>query len=147
MTPSKPWQSYRQVATITASPGQLILMLYDGALRFMQQALLGFAHDDPLEFNLTINNNILRAQAIIHELDYSLDMKAGGDLSQTLRRLYHYFDNRLQESNVYKKPEGLNETIKRLLVIRDAWAEMLTKQSDPSADLNPDAVFKLESLG
>jgi flagellar secretion chaperone FliS len=120
-----PWQSYRQVATETASPGQLVLMLYDGAIRFLERARQGFAADDPLEFNQTINNNVLRAQAIINELNLALDLDQGGDLAATLRRLYHYMDRRLQEANQHKKEEGISEVVRRLTVLRNAWAEML----------------------
>ncbi len=66
-------------------------MLYDGAIRFLERALEGFQHDDPLEFNLTINNNILRAREIINELNNSLDLAQGGELAATLRAplLFH----------------------------------------------------------
>ena len=84
MTQPNPWAAYRQVATQTAPPGQLILMLYDGVIRFLGQAMLGFSHEDPLEFNRTINNNILRAQAIIQELNLCLNMDAGGEFSLVL---------------------------------------------------------------
>lgn len=125
----RPWNAYRQVATQTASPGQLILMLYDGALRFLEQARIGFAAEDPVEMNETVNNNILRAQAIIHELNVSLNMREGGALADTLRRLYHYFDRRLTESNFQKQEEGLSEVHNRMTVLRNAWAEMLTQYS------------------
>ena len=46
----QPWQSYRQVSTQTASPGQLVLMLFDGAIRFLDRALEGFELEDPVEF-------------------------------------------------------------------------------------------------
>ena len=128
-----PWQSYRQVATETASPGRLVLMLYDGAIRFLEQARLGFGKDDPLEFNQTINNNLIRAQAILNEMNASLDMEAGGDLSQALRSLYNYLDRRLQESNQRKEEKGIVEVIGRLTVLRDAWAEMLQKTGVESA--------------
>jgi flagellar protein FliS len=130
---SQPWKSYRQVATQTASPGQLVLMLFDGAIRFLEQARQGFAIEDPLEFNLTINNNVLRAQAIIRELNASLNLQEGGDLATTLRRLYDYFDWRLQQCNMQKREEGILEVIKRLTALRDAWAEMLLK---PDASTN-----------
>jgi flagellar protein FliS len=127
MLQSDPWQSYRQVAAQTATPGQLVLMLYDGALRFLERARQAFGHDDPLEFNLTINNNLLRAQAIINELNLALNMEVGGEFSMTLRRLYNYMDRRLQESNQYKQEEGIVEVIRRLTILREAWAEMLQK--------------------
>jgi len=73
----KAWQAYRQVATQTASPAQVVLLLYNGAIRFLEQARLGFGFDDPKEFNETINNNILRAQAIINEMNQALNMAEG----------------------------------------------------------------------
>jgi flagellar protein FliS len=121
-------QSYRRIATETASPGQRVAMLYDGAIRFLERALVGFENDDPLDRNQTIHNNVQRAQAIIHELNACLNMEAGGDLADSLRRLYVYFDWRLDESNRQKIPHGIRETITRLTVLRDAWNEMLRQQ-------------------
>lgn len=92
MTTADPVRSYKTIATQTAPPSQLVLMLYEGAIRFLDRALTGFHHDDPLDFNLTINNNILRAQEILSELNNSLDLEQGGELAATLRRLYDYMD-------------------------------------------------------
>jgi flagellar protein FliS len=125
MNYQNPWQSYRQVSTKTAPPGQLVVMLYDGAIRFLECALSGFAFEDPLEFNSTISNNIVRAQAILTELNSSLDMERGGEISTTLRSLYHYMDAKLTQSNLRKTREGIEESIKHLTVLRDAWREML----------------------
>jgi flagellar secretion chaperone FliS len=130
-----PLRSYQTVATQTASPGQLVVMLYDGAIRFLERALTGFQHDDPLEFNRTINNNVLRAQEIISELNNSLDLNSGGELAMTLRRLYNYMHRQLVFSNTRKKPEGIQDTIDRLTTLRDAWTEMLRRQENqPSAE-------------
>lgn len=128
MKPLNPWQSYQQVATRTASPGQLVLMLYEGAIRFLERAQTGFTLEDPVESNTTVSNNILRAQEIIRELDFSLNLDAGGELAVKLRGLYDYFDRRLMESNLRKESAGLQEVIHRLAVLRDAWAEMLQSQ-------------------
>lgn len=125
MISKNPWQSYRQVATQTASPGTLVLMLFDGAIGFLEKGLRGFDLEDPLEFNLAINNNILRAQAIINELSLSLNMRDGGDIAIHLRRLYGYMDRRLQESNVQKDKAGLVDVLGRVRILRDTWAEML----------------------
>ncbi len=125
MISKNPWQSYRQVATQTASPGTLVLMLFDGAIGFLEKGLRGFDQEDPLEFNLAVNNNILRAQAIINELSLSLNMRDGGDIAIHLRRLYGYMDRRLQESNVQKDKEGLVDVLARVRILRDTWAEML----------------------
>ena len=127
MQRSNPWQSYRKVATQTASPGQLVLMLYEGAIRFLEKSLTGFTHEDPLEFNLTVNNNVLRAQAIICEMNGVLNMEAGGEISTNFRRLYEYLNRRLQEANIKKQREPIEEVLARLRVLRDSWAEMLQK--------------------
>jgi flagellar protein FliS len=128
MKPNNPWQSYRQVATRTASPGQLVLMLFEGAIRFLERAQAGFRLEDPVEFNTTINNNILRAQDIIRELDFSLNVEQGGELAIQLRRLYDYFDRILLEANLRKDPKGVGEVIQRITDLRDAWATMLAQQ-------------------
>jgi flagellar protein FliS len=120
-----PWNSYRQVAMQTAAPGQIVLMLYEGAIRFLDRAEQGFAIEDPAESNQTIHNNIQRVQDILHELNMALDMEQGGELAQTLRALYHYMDRRLLESNLQKNTEGLEEVRRRLDVLRDAWSQML----------------------
>jgi flagellar secretion chaperone FliS len=122
---ANPWNSYRQVATQTAPPGQLVLMLFEGALRFMHRAMDGFAKDDPSEANEMINNNVLRAQEILRELDGALDLANGGEFATTMHRLYNYFDDRLQQSNLRKHAEGISEVIRHVTVLRDAWETML----------------------
>lgn len=136
-------RSYQKIATQTATPGLLILQLYDGAIRFLDRALTGFQAQDPLEFNQTINNNIIRAQAIINHLNDSLDLAQGGELAATLRRLYNYLHGRLHQSNVRKSPEGIRETLGHLAELREAWHEMLRRHNDVRAAPEPFApVFR-----
>jgi flagellar secretion chaperone FliS len=135
MNLANPWKSYRQVATQTASPGQLVLMLYDGAIRFLERSLTGFSIEDPAESNQTINNNVIRAQEIVNELNYSLDMEKGGEIAVQLRQLYVYFDRRLMESNIHKSPEGIREVIARLTTLRDAWSTMLANRENSQAEV------------
>lgn len=129
-----PLRSYRQVSTQTAPPGQLVLMLYDGAIRFLERALTGFASTDPGERNLTINNNLNRAMDIVRELNVCLDTDAGGQLAQTLRDLYDYMERRLLESNFKKKRAGVDEVIGHLKELRDAWVAMLANQGQPQPE-------------
>ena len=131
MQRAKPWDSYRKVATQTATPAHLVLMLYDGALSFLERAQAGFDAADPLEANRTVNNNILRAQAIIFEMNANLNMDAGGEISANFRRLYNYFHARLRQANLKKQKEPLEETIQRLRVLRDSWAEMIRRGPGP----------------
>jgi flagellar protein FliS len=133
-------RSYQKIAMETVSPGQRTLMLFDGAVRFLEKALAGFEHKDPLEFNQTINNNIQRAQAIIRELNGVLDMRAGGEFSDKMRQLYFYLDRRLQESNIRKQKAGVKEVLGMMTTLRDAWAEMLRQQETGTTPADGPAV-------
>ncbi|MBI3876441.1 MAG: flagellar protein FliS, partial [Verrucomicrobia bacterium] len=82
-----------------------------------------------------IHNNVSRAQAIIHELNACLNLDAGGEVAANFRQLYNYFDGRLQESNQRKRPEGIDDVLRRLGILRDAWAEMLRTKSDEIAGI------------
>ncbi len=124
---NNPWQSYRKVSIQTASAGHLVLMMYDGAISFLERSLAGFACQNPLEFNQTINNNVIRAQAIIREMNARLDMDRGGEISENLRGLYTYFNRRLQQGNLKKKKEPIEEVLRHIRVLREAWAEMLAQ--------------------
>jgi flagellar secretion chaperone FliS len=135
---ANPWKSYRQVATQTAPPGQLVLMLYEGALRSLERSLPGFSAEDPAESNMIVHNNLSRAQEIIRELNLALNIEQGGEFASTLRNLYDYFDRRLWDSNLQKKREGVDEVIRHLTVLRDAWATMLGGQTNqPSHAVMP----------
>jgi len=129
MNEANSWKSYRQIATQTAPPGQLVLMLFDGALHSLERALTGFDFPDPREKNQTIHNNLQRAVNIIRQLKHSLNLEEGGRLAETLRNLYNYFDQRLVESNLKKRREGVDEVIGHLKELRDAWAAMLVGQA------------------
>jgi flagellar protein FliS len=132
MNTANSWKSYRQIATQTAPPGQLVLMLFDGALASLERALTGFDKEDPREKNQTIHNNLQRAVGIIRQLKYSLNLEAGGRLAETLRNLYQYFDQRIVESNFKKQRAGVDEVIAHLKEVRDAWAQMLAGQGQSS---------------
>lgn len=122
-------RAYQTQSVLTASPGQLVLMMYDGILKFLDRAkdAFGMPEDDPSRFE-TINVNIQRAQNIIAELQSNLNHEAGGELSQTLERLYDYYDRRLFEANMKKKVEPVVEVSRFVKELRDAWAEMLRKE-------------------
>jgi flagellar protein FliS len=125
---ANPLKSYTQIAAQTAPPGVLILMLFDRALGSLETALAGFEYTDPRQRNETIHNNLRRAVDIIRLLNNSLNVQEGGELAATLRRLYAYFEDRLIKSNMNKHRDGVDEVIGHLRPLRDAWAEMLSKQ-------------------
>ena len=134
MRAANPWKSYRETATLTAPPGQIILMLYEGAIRSLERSLPGFTNTDPAEANMTIHNNLQRAQEIIRELNSALNLEQGGEFAANMRRLYDYLERRIWESNLKKNSAGVGEAIRHLTVLRDAWATMLAGQSAPAQD-------------
>ncbi len=119
-------RAYQNQSILTASPGQLVLLMYDGALRFMAQARAGFAldADNPRRIEV-INTALLRTQAILHEMRANLNMEAGGEVAENLDRLYDYHLRRLMQSNLRKDEEPLIEVEGLIRTLRDAWAEML----------------------
>ncbi|MEK9136986.1 MAG: flagellar export chaperone FliS [Bacteroidota bacterium] len=123
------YQAYQTGAVFTASPAQLVLMLFDGAIKFINIALEGFKFQDPLEFNLTIHQNIQKAQAIIRELKACLDPEKGPEFADKMTALYNYFDRRLQDGNLKKNVEPIEEVKRHLQLLRDAWKEMMQKQT------------------
>lgn len=126
-------RSYKNNAIETASPGKLILMLYDGTLRFIDEARRGFAAESYVKRNEIVNNSIIRAQRIIVELRTSLDMKVGGEFSETMYKLYNFVHDQLRDANA-KKDESLLDSCEEIVrELRDAWAEMLSQQESPSS--------------
>lgn len=128
-------RTYRANAVLTASPGQLVLMLYDGALKALAIAREGFATspDDPRRIQI-INEQLLKAQAILNELQSGLNMEAGGEFAKTMHRLYDYHNRRLLEANLRKQIEPVIEVERLVRELRDAWAQMLTQQDTTAVE-------------
>ncbi|HVV74246.1 MAG TPA: flagellar export chaperone FliS [Verrucomicrobiae bacterium] len=118
-------KAYQEASTVTASPGQVILLLYDGILKSLELAKTGFRLEDPAERNMTISNSLNKALNIIRELNRVLDFERGGELAVTLSRLYDYFERQIQKSNITKSPSGIDDVIGQLSEIREAWSQML----------------------
>jgi flagellar protein FliS len=128
-------RTYRTNAVLTASPGQLVLMLYDGVLKALAIAREGFAAppEDPRRIQI-INEQLLKAQAILNELQSGLNMEAGGEFARTMHRLYDYHNRRLLEANLRKQPEPVVEVEKLVRELRDAWAQMLSQQDTTTVE-------------
>lgn len=125
-------KSYKSVAVTTATPGHLVLMLFDGALRFISTALHGFKVESIGVRNEQIHNNVVKAQRILRELQCSLNLKVEGEFAPRMFALYDFMLDQLQHANLTKEPTPI-ETVERLLGdIRDAWAKML-QQDVPQA--------------
>jgi len=129
MVAQDPARIYRANSVLTASPGQLVLMLYDGALGALGSAREAFdlPPSDLRRYEI-INRHLLKARKIIIELRRTLNFDAGGEIAPLLHRLYDYYNRRLLEANVRKDAEPVAEVERLLGELRNAWAEMLRQQ-------------------
>ena len=130
---SKCARAYKSVAVMTSTPGQLVLMLFDGALRFLSAALHGFELEGIGPRMEQIHNNAIKTQKILRELQYSLDLKAGGEFAQRMHALYDYMIDQLVRANLTKDPEPIRLVESLLREIRDAWAQMLEQATAVAA--------------
>lgn len=134
MMPAAYARQYQNQAVLSASPGQLVLMLYDGTLRFLRQAIDGFSPQyDEIQRISVVHNALGRAGAILAELQSNLDLEAGGEYAANLDRLYDYYQRRLHEANIKKDVEAIQEVMSLVSELRDGWAEMLRQQQSPTA--------------
>ena len=108
---------YQRTAVTTQNKGRLIVMLYDGAIKFLRQAI------SDLEVNdyEAKGRNIGKAQDIIIELNTVLDMDAGGEVAQNLRGLYNFMSRHLSQANVKRDTQMLREVISLLEELNQSW--------------------------
>lgn len=111
--------AYKQQQIMTASPEELTLMLYNGAIRFVNESIKAI-EDKDLE---KANKANLRAQDIIREFMCTLDMQY--EVSKGYFQLYEYMEYRLTQANVKKDTEQLAEVRGLLQELRDAWGQAM----------------------
>jgi len=117
-TTSNSYSAYRQSSVATASPEKLLLMLYDGAIRFLNQARVSMEHQN---FEAT-NKWLGKLQDVFMELNTSLDMNQG-DVAYNLRKLYEFYQNEVIIANVEKNIGRLQSVEDFLRAFRITWAE------------------------
>jgi flagellar secretion chaperone FliS len=112
-----PYQQYQNTQIQTASTGDLILLLYDGAIRFLNRAVLGI-EEKRLD---AAHADIVRGQDIVLELMTGLDFERGGELAVNLRELYLFMYQTLLQANLKKDVEKIHTVIRLLDNVRGAW--------------------------
>ena len=122
------YATYRTQAAATASPAQLVLMLYDGALGQIARAQQALA-DSRLD---EAHDALTRSQGIVNHLTATLDHEQGGEIAANLGSLYGFCAERLIDANLAKRDEGLGEVASVLRGLRDAW-EQACCQATPVA--------------
>jgi len=120
---------YQQNQVLTADPGQLLLLTYDGALRFLREATEAMDRRDLYRQS----EAIVRAQHLIMYLAGSLNHQANPELAGNLERIYHYLVDRLTAANVHDDRSGLEEAAMLLGNLREAWEQAQTQAAAPVA--------------
>jgi len=117
MAMPNPYQVYQQQSVMTAAPGDLTLMLYNGCLKFMGRAALAMEKKDIAG----VNEALLRAQDILAELMSTLDMQY--EVANNLFALYDFIYHTLVQANIKKDQVLLGQAMALVTELRDAWAE------------------------
>jgi flagellar protein FliS len=118
--------AYREIAINTSSPTKLVVMLYQGAIRFLRQAI----HDIEAHDLIRKGQSIDRGVAIIQHLQSTLDMKQGQEISQELDRLYTYSITRIFEGSARLEKKPIEEVIQLLTTLLSAWEEIARNEQE-----------------
>src|SRR3954463_3266418 len=112
-------QAYTETTVMTASPVQLIVMLYDGAVRFLRQsaaAMRATQHEQA-------RDRMRRAEDIIDELNWALDMSYG-EVPANLRQIYLFSKRQLVKANIESNPDRVEAVAGQLASLRESWAKL-----------------------
>ncbi len=119
MLQQQAFNAYNNSKILTASPAELTLMLYDGAIKFTNIAILAIEKNDMEK----AHNNIRKTERIIIEFQTSLDHKY--EVANDFEKVYLYLISRLREANIKKDADILQEVLKHLRTMRDTWKEVM----------------------
>ena len=111
--------AYKNNSILTASPAELTLALYEGAIKFCNIALLGLEKNDYQK----VNTNLIKAQNIITEFRSTLDFKY--PVAKDFDVVYEYINRRLAEGNIKKDAQIVEEALGHIRSMRDAWKEVM----------------------
>ncbi len=134
---NNPYSQYQKTQVTTASREKILLMLYEGAIRFTKQARLAMEKEKIAEKGKFIS----KATAILSELMATLDFKAGGELAVDLENLYVFMIDKLIEANINNDVKALNNVEELLMTLYEAWKDVI---DNPRADGIPSKTLQPE---
>lgn len=114
-------KQYQKASIETASREQILIMLYDGAIQFLNKAKIAMQNN---EFE-AIHNNLMGAQNIIQEFINSMDREIAPQLAENLISLYEYFIRRLIQANMKRQIEPIDEVLKYLKSLKATWEQAI----------------------
>lgn len=124
MIQNQGYAAYNNSKILTATPAELTLMLYDGAIKFTNIAIMAIEKNDIQK----AHTNIIKTERIIIEFQSTLDEKY--PVSKDFNAVYSYLIRRLCEANIKKDAEILEEVLKHLRTMRDTWKEVMAKTAN-----------------
>lgn len=119
MLTNQGYAAYANNKVMTASPAELTLMLYEGAIKFSNLAIAGIEENDIMK----AHNNIMKVENIIEEFQSTLDHKY--PVAEDFDAVYYYLLRRLREANMKKDKEIMEEVLGHLRTMRDTWKEVM----------------------
>ena len=119
MLANQGYAAYANNKIMTASPAELTLMLYEGAIKFANLAIAGMETNDIEK----AHTNIIKVERIIEEFQSTLDHKY--PVAEDFDEVYNYLMMRLREANLKKDKEIMEEVLKHLRTMRDTWKEVM----------------------
>ena len=119
MLANQGYAAYANNKIMTASPAELTLMLYEGAIKFANLAIAGMETNDIEK----AHTNIIKVERIIEEFQSTLDHKY--TVAKDFDEVYNYLMMRLREANLKKDKEIMEEVLKHLRTMRDTWKEVM----------------------
>lgn len=127
MVQNQGYAAYANNKILTASPAELVLMLYEAAIKFTNIAIsaVEITEEHPSKEIEKAHENILKVERIIEELQLSLDKKY--PVAQDFDNVYQYIQQRLVDANISKDKEVLEEILKHLRKMRDTWKEVMKR--------------------
>jgi len=134
---NKAFKVYQQTNVTTAKPDKILLMLYEGCIKFVKVAKLKLQEKKTAEKG----KNISKALAIVSELINTLDHDVGGQLARDLEALYMFMMDKLIEANLHNKIEDLEVVEKLMTTLYGAWTDVVTNPRPdgvPSPKLQPE---------
>ena len=120
---SSQYSKYKKTSVLSASREQILLMLYEGAIRFTKLAIQAIEQNKIAEKG----KNIIRAFDIVLELHATLDHKAGGELAMQLEQLYLFMMGKYTQANLKNDAEALRANLKVLENLYDGWKQAIDK--------------------
>ena len=117
---------YKEIGINTSQPLKLVIMLYDGAITYLNKSIEYAENKDIKNKNIYAN----KARDIILELNNSLNLEVGGEMASNLKRLYFFMNRHLFQANLKNDTKGMREVILMLSDLREVWQEIYQNSSD-----------------